>query len=206
MMPGLGRDMSMNPKVLEVNLIKDERQVDFDWRHNFGTLLFSLFVAVLFLVEIYIGLNWWANYEEERALATEAKFTAVSKEIKDMRTESDEILAFKQRSDISSQLLGNHIYWTNFFNWLEKNTLSTVNFAGFSGGIDGSYQLQASTKTYRDISWQTRVLLQNPSVVSVRVDSGSSEKADGEEKLDAETVNFVLDLQVDPQLFKAVNN
>ncbi|MDP3836750.1 MAG: hypothetical protein Q8Q67_01480, partial [bacterium] len=200
--------MSMNPKVLEVNLIKDERQVSFDWQHNFSTLLFSLFVAALFLVEIYVGLNWWANYEEERALATEAKFSAISKEIKDMRTESDEILAFKQRSDIAHQLLNNHIYWTNFFNWLEKNTLSSVNFAGFSGGTDGVYQLAASTKTYRDISWQTRVMLQNPAVLSVRVDSGSSAKGEGEgkEKLEAETVNFTLDLKIDPQLFKAANN
>lgn len=206
MMPGLGRDMSLNPKVLEVNLIKDERQVVFDWQHNFGTLLFALFIAALFLVEVYVGLNWWANYEEDRALAMETKFSLVSKEIKDMRTESDEILAFKQRSDIAYQLLENHIYWTNFFNWLEKNTLSSVNYLAFSGGTDGEYQLEAATKTYRDISWQTRVMLQNPSVLDVRVDSGTSEKQEGEEKVEAETVNFMLDLKVDPQLFKAAGN
>lgn len=205
-MPGLGRDMSMNPKVLEVNLIKDEKRVEFDWRHNFGTLLFSLFVAILFLVEIYIGLNWWANYEEERVRATEAKFSSISKEIKDMRTESDEILAFKQRSDIAYALLDKHVYWTNFFNWLEKNTLSSVNYLSFAGGVDGAYQLQATTKTYRDISWQARVMLQNPAVLSVKVDSGTTQKGEGEEKIEAEAVNFVLDLQVDPQLFKADNN
>lgn len=205
MMGGLGRDMSMNPKVLEVNLIKDEKQVDFDWQHNFSTLLFSLFVAALFLVEIYVGLNWWANYEEERALAAEAKFNLVSKQIKEMRTESDEILAFKERADIAHQLLDNHVYWTNFFNWLEKNTLSSVNYHAFSGGTDGVYQLQASTKTYRDISWQTRAMLENPSILSARVDRGTTEREEGEEKVESETVNFTLDLKVDPQLFRAAS-
>lgn len=204
-MGGLGRDMSMNPKVLEVNLIKDEKQVDFDWQHNFSTLLFSLFVAALFLVEIYVGLNWWANYEEERALAAEAKFNLVSKQIKEMRTESDEILAFKERADIAHQLLDNHVYWTNFFNWLEKNTLSSVNYHAFSGGTDGVYQLQASTKTYRDISWQTRAMLENPSILSARVDRGTTEREEGEEKVESETVNFTLDLKVDPQLFRAAS-
>ncbi|PKM87624.1 hypothetical protein CVU83_02800 [Candidatus Falkowbacteria bacterium HGW-Falkowbacteria-2] len=195
----------MNPKVLEVNLIKDEKQVDFDWQHNFSTLLFSLFVAALFLVEIYVGLNWWANYEEERALAAEAKFNLVSKQIKEMRTESDEILAFKERADIAHQLLDNHVYWTNFFNWLEKNTLSSVNYHAFSGGTDGVYQLQASTKTYRDISWQTRAMLENPSILSARVDRGTTEREEGEEKVESETVNFTLDLKVDPQLFRAAS-
>ena len=204
---GKNENAPQNPKVLEVNLIKDEIQVDFDWRQNFGTLLFSLFVAALFVAEIYVGLNWWSEYEEERVSAAEAKFNQVSKQIKEMRTESDEILAFKERSDLAQTLLDNHVYWTNFFNWLEKNTLSSVNYLAFSGGTDGAYQLEATTKTFRDISWQTRAMLADPSVLSAKVNSGSAERDESEDQASvSEVVNFTLDLKVDPQLFKAAEN
>ncbi|MGE5425834.1 MAG: hypothetical protein ACM3PZ_02065 [Bacillota bacterium] len=195
------RNLSQNPKVLEVNLIKDEMQVDFDWRQNFGTLLFAFFVAALFIAEIYVGMNWWSQYEEERVQATQAKYDAVSKQIKDMRTESDEILAFKQRSDLAQGLLDNHVYWTNFFNWLEKNTLSSVNYLSFSGGADGEYELAATAKTFRDISWQTRAMLADPSVKAAKVDSGTAGKEEGAAENAPEGVTFTLNLKVDPKLF-----
>ncbi len=199
-------DSSQNPKVLEVNLIKNEMRVDFDVRKHLGTLLFSLAVTALFVAEIYFGLNWWSAYENERVLATEAKFNQVSKEIKDMKSESDQILAFKQRVDLADSLLANHIYWTNFFAWLEKNTLSTVNYNGFSGKIDGNYDLQASADTFRDISWQTRALLADPSVLSVKVDSGSSQLAgDAAQDNPDGSISFSVNLKINPQLFKANN-
>ncbi len=198
-------DSPQNPKVLEVNLIKNEIPIDFDFGKHLGTLLFSLFVAAIFIAEIYLGLNWWSDYENERVLATETKFNQVSTEIKTMKDESDEILAFKQRLDLTEALLNNHIYWTNFFDWLEKNTLSSVNYNSFSGSADGVYALGATAKTFRDVSWQTRALLEDPAVISAQVDSADTERTDspGQEKNAVADVNFVLSLKVNPSLFKS---
>lgn len=197
-------DSSQNPKVLEVNLIKDEMQVDFDINKNIGTLLFSLLIAALFMAEVYLGLNWWSNYESARVEETETKFNQVSKEIKGLKGESEKILAFKQRADLVDSLVANHVYWTKFFNWLEKNTLSSVNYLGFEGDDSGVYSLQASAKTYRDLSWQTRAMLEDPSVISVNVAGGESErpKDEGRAEAEVEDITFTLDLTVDPALFK----
>lgn len=197
-------DSPQNPKVLEVNLIKNEIPIDFDFGKHLGTLLFSLLVAAIFIAEIYFGLNWWSDYENKRVLEAEVKFNQVSAEIKTMKSESDEILAFKQRLDLTEALLDNHIYWTNFFNWLEKNTISSVNYNSFTGGADGVYELGATAKTFRDVSWQTRALLEDPAVISVSVDSADTERTDapGQEKNAVADVNFVLSLKVSPSLFK----
>ncbi len=196
--------MSQNPKVLEVNLIKNEIPVDFEFAKHISTLIFSLAVTALFVAEIYFGMNWWSQYENERVLAAEAKFSQVSKEIKGMKSDSDQILAFKKRVDLADSLLVNHIYWTNFFNWLEKNTLSSVNYLSFSGKSDGVYELQATANSFRDISWQTRALLEDPAVLSVHVDSGSAARGNSKEDSTAiEKVSFILSLEVDPKIFKA---
>lgn len=193
-----------NPKILEVNLIKNEMRVDFDWNQHLSTMLFAVIVTALFVAEIYFGLNWWTDYENERVLASEAKFNQVSADIRSLKTESDQILAFKERVDAANSLLDNHIYWTNFLNWLEKNTLSTVTYSGFSGKSDGVYDLNATTKAFREVSWQTRAFLADPSVLSVKVDQASMEAGDEmTEDAGTATVNFNVSLEVDPQLFKA---
>ena len=205
--PNPGRvkeDSAHNPKVLEVNLIKNEIEVSFHWRQYLATLVFSLLVAALFVVEIYVGLNWWAEYENTRIAATEKEFNKVSQEIKSIKKESEEVMAFKERVDLAEALLARHIYWTNFFDWLEKNTLSTVNYGGFSGSTDGSYSFAATTNTFREISWQTRAFLEDPLVLSAKVDSGSGGKrADGDASEESGTISFTLNIEVDPKLFRS---
>ena len=196
-------DSSQNPKILEVNLIKNEMQVAFDWGQHLSTLFFAVVITVLFIVEIYFGLNWWNDYESERVLASETKFSQVSQDIRALRTESNQILAFKKRADIVNSLLNGHIYWTNFLDWLEKNTLSTVTYAGISGKSDGIYNLTAHANAFREVSWQTRAFMADPSVISVRVDQASLRKLDNiEVDTSVTTVDFDLSLEVDPQIFK----
>lgn len=194
-------DSSQNPKILEVNLIKNEMQISFDWSQHLSTLFFAVLVTILFVAEIYFGLNWWTDYEGKRVLDSETKFNQVSQDIRALKTESDQILAFKKRADVANSLLENHIYWTNFLDWLEKNTLSTVTYSGISGKSDGIYNLAATANAFREVSWQTRAFMADPSVISVRVDEASLEKS---EKEDAglSTVGFNLSLEVDPQIFK----
>lgn len=195
--------LAQNPKILEVNLIKDEMQVSFNLRKHFSTLLFALFVATLFIVEIYLGLNWWSTYEEERLAQAQTRFNTLSEELRKMKNTSDQISVFRQRVELADALLSRHVYWTNFFTWLEANTLSSVSYQNFSGKNDGEYNLEAMTDNFRDISWQTRLLLADPAVLSVRVDEGGGDR--DLENPDAtkatEKIKFNLQLKVDPSLF-----
>jgi len=87
---------------------------------------------------------------------------------------------------------------------LEKNTLSSVSYLGFQGDKSGVYSLDASAKTFRDISWQTRAMLESPAVISVHVNKGESERPtdSGGAEAEVENIKLNLDLVVDPNIFK----
>lgn len=195
--------MSQNPKILEVNLIRDEMPAVFELKKHAGSLFFAILVTVLFVAEIYLGLNWWSTYENSRLEKSQTRFNTVSEEIRQMKSASDQVNAFKQRVDLADSLLSRHVYWSNFFTWLESNTLSSVNYKSFDGTVDGEYELEATTNAFRDISWQSRLLLADPNVISAHVDSGSGERSENEEGVVEDgAISFSINLKVKPDLFK----
>ena len=191
---------SQNPKILDVNLVKEEIQVSFDWKKNLSVLAAVIVVAFLLLAEIYAGLNWWEAGEIRNSQKISADLAEVNKGIDLLRAQADTALAYKNKTTLISALLADHVYWSNFFSWLERNTLSDVKYAGFSGGLSGSYTLAATAKNLAEVSWQVKTLLASPLVIKASVD-GASVNVDRQEGK-ASAVNFNLDLQLKPDIFK----
>jgi len=203
----LKKTLHQNPKILEVNLIKGEAHIVFDWRKNLSVTVIVFIIAAAFIAEIYFGLDMWAKEEGIRSQALADKVSAISQEIKDTQIKADEALAFKNKSGEVSRLLNEHIYWSNFFDWLEKNTLSTVEFAGFSGSINGVYRLEATASRFQDVSWQIKVLSEDPLVKSVSVSQVSTSEEEISTSLNNQPgsqkrVSFSLSLAVDPAIFR----
>lgn len=201
----LGSSFS-NPEVLEVNLIKDEMEVDFELNKRLFSLFLVLFVAGLFVAEIYFGLDWWQKEEEYKAVTLQNDYIKVTREVKNIKAKVQEVTNFKDKLVVSKKMMDNHIYWTNFFTWLEKNTLNSVLYNGFSGDVSGIYTLGATAKNYRDISWQVKNFQNDKYVNLASVSSGSYGKSDqdnSEEKKDLadQTVNFSIELEVKPEIF-----
>ena len=199
-------DYSKNPEILEVNLVKDEIVVLFDWnKHLLLTLLVFIFVGA-FVFEIYLGLDYWEERGNQRSIALENETSKIKMETIELTNSSQDALSFKNKSAAFSDLLDNHVYWTRFFTWLESNTLNTVKFGGFSGDLSGSYSFDASAPSFAEASWQVKVLADNENVKSVSVNSVSSEEEikDGEqiEDLKAGMVSFSINLEIDPEIFK----
>ncbi|MFA5184037.1 MAG: hypothetical protein WC456_00760 [Patescibacteria group bacterium] len=188
-----------NPKILDVNLVKDEVQISFDWRKNGLTLFLVLAIAALFVGEIYFGLDQWEKQEARRTQILEEQVALTNAEISKLKNQIGAALAYKEKSAAFSDLLDNHVYWTNFFSWLEKNTLSSVKYEQFSGGLDGLYVLNATAKTYADVSWQVRSFLKDPLVEKATV--ASAEATSEGEDLTGD-LNFTITLQVKPEIFK----
>lgn len=215
--PSLTGSSFTNPSVLEVNLIKDEMEVDFELNKRLFSLFLALFVAALFVAEIYFGLDWWQTEEEKKAVALKNEYERVSLDVKNTRAQSDEMTTFKDKLTISQKIIDNHIYWTNFFSWIEKNTLNSVSYAGLSGDVTGKYSLGATTNNYRDISWQVRNFKNDKYVLSALVGSGASAGAGKEveavttDPITGKTVankdfskpkvSFSLELEVKPEIF-----
>ena len=195
-------DSFVNPKVLEVNLVKDEVGVEFDWNKHLLSLLLVLFIAAALVAEIYYGLNWWQKQEEEKTVAINEEYNSVNSQIKNISANSKDFSSFKDKLALTKTMADSHVYWTNFFDWLEKNTLNSVSYGGFSGDISGDYNLAATAKTFSDISWQVKAFKDNQWVDFVQVDSGSSGRSDDKNAANAaNAVTFSINLKVKPQIF-----
>jgi hypothetical protein len=85
---------------------------------------------------------------------------------------------------------------------LEKNTLNSVNYQGFSGDVSGEYSLSATARTFSDISWQVKTFKDNKYVISAEVDAGSSGRSDKEGEVSGESsVSFSINLKIKPEIF-----
>ncbi len=194
-----------NPKILDVNLIKGEVQISFAWRQNLSKLILALVILGLIVTEVYLGLDYWAQYEEEQTQVLTIELNRVREEVRALQVEADQALAYKEKSVGLSGLLAEHIYWSAFFDWLEKNTLSTVKFTGFSGGTDGVYELRATASSFQDASWQVKVLLDDPLVKQAEISQVANSESEVEEEGEVfvqKEVNFSLNLEINPEIFK----
>lgn len=192
-----------NPKILDVNLIKDEVKVVFDWNKNLIILLLALVLAASFIAEIYFGLTWWEKQEIEKSQALNEQVLAVGRELNQLKSQNSEVLTFKEKSALAGQLMTEHVYWSNFFSWLEKNTLSSVSYRSFSGDLLGKYSLSASAGDFADVSWQAKAFLKDPLVKKVDISSASfsgDQKEIGQ--LSGTKVDFSLSLEINPDIFK----
>ena len=194
--------MVSNPKILEVNLIKSDSGVDFDWGKNLTTAVLVFFIAAAVIAEIYFGLDWWQKQEIANTAATEKEIAALKHDITALNNQADEAMRYKDKVVALSGLLNNHVYWTNYLSWLEKNTLSSVQYETLSGDTSGVYSFNAVSKTYADVSWQTKAFLNDPMTKKVTVDLAASTKSKDKGKESGPQVNFTINLEVNPAIFK----
>ncbi len=200
------RTSSINsPEILEVNLIKEEASAFLNWRKFLAPLFLSVLAAVILVVEVYLLIGWWKKQESERYLVVESSYQVALAEIAELQTEYQKLTDFKNKVNLMEELINYHPYWTNFFNWLESKTLSSVYWGGFSGGLNGQYSFGGSAQTFADISWQVRALLDDQNVLKASVEAGDGgivATEDEEGNIDMESqVSFSLDLEIDPAIF-----
>jgi hypothetical protein len=184
-------------RVLEVNLVKGEVVKFFDWQKGILVVLVAIFSTTAAISGIYWGISLWgANNQGSQSGDYLQQYYKISRQINDLNPQVDEILAFKNKLDQVNFLLQRHVYWTNFFSFLEDNTLSNVYFYGFNGTVNGNYSLSATTDNLNAIDAQIKKLLVNPDIESAAVDSGSVGGAEGKP-----LVTFSLSFTLNPKIF-----
>jgi hypothetical protein len=198
----LAPDLASNPEVLEVNLVRDEVAVEFNWGRRLGSLFLVLVLVAALVVEIYFGLDWWQGQERTQAEKIKSEHLAATQQINNINNNFKDFLNFKDKVSLVEKLIDQHIYWSDFFTWLEQNTLNSVRYVDFSGDVSGEYALAAQTKNYRDVSWQVKAFKDNPWVDEVSVSAANLEEAEVEDSsLKEEWINFSIALKIKPQIF-----
>ncbi len=187
-----------NPKILEINLIKDQISVFFDWYKNLALLIIFAFLSFLLIGEIYLALAWWQDRSQGQVEYSSNNFITLNQEIRDIKDKADEALAFKGKLSQVNYLLDNHIYWSNLFDYLEGVTMDEVKYSNFSGDISGVYTLQATAESFPDVGRQVQKFLVDEYTVSAKVDSGEAQMGDDDIIGD---VDFNIQLELNPEVF-----
>lgn len=197
-------------EILETNLIKGEIASFFNWKRGLIFLFIYIFSSCLTIAAIYEGLIFWGEKKKSNEILISDKIENLNLEIKPLEDNVKKIVDTQKKIVAAAGILKDHIYWTNFFKFLEDNTLADVYYlGGFSGDNKGDYSFSASTKDFRTILEQVNLLRPNKYVIDTSVNGGSVsppkiESEDGEPKSGDITggVDFTLKLKIDPELFR----
>lgn len=180
---------------VKANLIKDQGVLFFNWRDKVLTLVLSLVLCCLAISLVYVGLLIWQKERLSFNQSTLANYDAINIEISKNEKEVQEIVDFNKKLEAVNYLLSNHIYWSNFFSFLEDNTLKDVYFSSFSGDLSGNYKIPAVARNLDAISTQLEIMKTFNMVKGIQYSAAQNkDKA-------SSTVQFSLELSVDPRVF-----
>ncbi len=184
---------------VKLNLIKDEIVNYFDWKKNIIVLLLAICFTTAAISALYWGISWWGAREQRKQVqevVDTKKIIELNQKIASAQKEVEKIKKFENKMKKVDSMISSHIYWTNFFDFLQRNTLSQIYFNNFGGSTNGSYTFSANAKDYAAIDAQVKQLLDNKYVTSASVLSASSNPGEN-----GGNIKFTLELSVDPGIF-----
>ncbi|MFC1662817.1 hypothetical protein ACFL04_01460, partial [Patescibacteria group bacterium] len=148
---------------------------------------------VVFVVMILYESSIVGRTEDIRAEVSE-----INRQIASYQAERTSALALKQKMDLVTQRLDQHIYWTKFFELLEANTVTDVYYDNaFAGDISGSFNLNATGKDYSSVARQLIAFREATDFVESVSITSATRQAESE----LSTVSFTIKLIIKPGIF-----
>lgn len=184
--------------VLETNLIKGELVTFFDWRKKIIVFASAILASVVFVAAAHFATLYYQGQSQAKNLEQTKKFEDLSGKIKREEAGLKEISDFQTKLKIVSQIFAQHLYWTNFFKFLEDNTMKDVYYAGFDGDTSGHYVLEAQAVKFSHISEQANILKNNEKITGVKALGGEMVSGDENNK---PRVKFTLEFSILKKIF-----
>jgi len=146
----------------------------------------------------YFLVEWYAGQVDLELQKINANLENVTRQIKDLDAEKIQAQILQKQLKAANNLLGNHIYWTNFFAFLEKDVVSDVYFLNLTGASDGQVSMSGVAKSYRAVSRQITSFRSDERVDAVSILSAS---ASVDPEGNVAEVNFETKLKLNPEIF-----
>ena len=185
-------------RVLETNLIQGELVTFFDWRSKITITLGAILIPLFIVGAIYYSLVFYQKSSQANNLAQAQKFVELEQNIKKEETGLKEISDFQARLKIISKVFRQHLYWTNFFKFLEDNTIKDVYFINFDGDTSGNYAMDALTANYSSIAEQVNIFKNSKKITAVLAEGGEMVAGDDKNK---SLVKFILNFSISKNIF-----
>jgi len=187
---------------VEVNLLP--RQVEIrevtPGKYTFvllNTALATLVVAGL----LYWGFVWYMGSVSEKINTIGAEIKTTQQEIVGSEEKVQEALAFRRKIFLTNAILSNHIHWSNFYDFLERNTYDKVYFLDMQGEEDGRIILSGVAEDFASVGKQLEIFEQAEEYVQ-RANVDMAQLQAGEAEAGEKSVYFNLYLQLKPGLLK----
>lgn len=191
---------------IKTNLMDGGPTILVDWKRNFLFLGFGLFIVALLIGLLYVFFQFKIQNESIAGEELDQEIKIIDMQIEKEKANLSEIDKLQKKLLISKNILDKHIYWTNFFKFLEDNTLENVYYLnGISGSTDGDYSFEALTDNYKNITEQLMVLRNSDLVLGAEVSEASLEekkkKNEEDNNSQEKQIKFNLSLKLAPEIF-----
>jgi hypothetical protein len=167
------------------------------WRQVINLLLVACLGSAIIIGVFYGFLFYQARNIESQKDSRADQITSLELRILDYENLNIEITELGNEIVSVHQLLGFHFYWNNFFQLLEKYTVSEVYYRGLTAGNGGALTLKAIGTDYDAVARQIKVLQKEEAaefVTSVDVSGASYNELE-------EYVEFDVTVVLNPNLF-----
>ncbi len=163
----------------------------------------TILVAVVIILGVIFGgtfgiLKWYDRKVAADLEKVKKDLAAVEQQIKNLDEKKNQAQTLQRQFKVADEILAQHVYWTNFFALLEKNTVSDVYFLNLVGGSNGQITLSAVAKSYKAVAEQIVAFKEEENVEKVSITSASASIGPLGEILE---VNFDAKLQLKPEIF-----
>lgn len=190
------------PWTLKTNLIKEDVTTFVNWQKNIVLSVLGLVFTVLLIGGGYgyLVFKEYKNVKEEKSLS--AEIAGLEERIREAKQKATEADAFQKKIKTVSELLDKHVYWSEFFKFLEENTLADTFYTGaFSGDVKSDFTFSVAAKSYQSIDDQLRVFRANEKVISAKADAASFEDS-AKSDSGSGNISYELELKLSPEVFK----
>lgn len=185
--------------VIKTNLIKTESVTYFNWKKNLSLFVFSICSVCAVIGILYIILDSREKQIKQETAGLVEEIGMLKGKISNTEKEVVEVDDFQKRIKLVNSMLEDHVYWSNFFDFLESVLLTDSYLTSdFSAKISGEFSFVVRTKDFRSLTDQVRVLRKNPFVKEVIVNSGAIVKDDA---TGLNLVNYTLGVKISPIIF-----
>lgn len=146
---------------LEISLMPEESMIIPRLVRSRSLILFAyLFVIFSIFVLVWLYINWHFQKIAFQVIEIEREMQFIQAQSNSFFKLREEIIDLEEKATRTENILNNHIYWTKFFDLLEKYTIPDVYFGDFKANTDGKIILNGSGKDLISIAQQIVVFSQ----------------------------------------------
>ncbi len=167
-------------------------------RKDIVQLAFSFVLSVVLGLAAWGGVYLYGGKERQAINEIRTQRAAIEADISTIEKNKSALLTYQTKLTAFNNLFKNHLYWTQFFEELEKNTLPNVTYDAISLSQNYTTSLSAHTTDYASVGKQL-IAFQNAKsfVTSVEITSANAALSSTGT---VSGVNFSIQLSIDPKV------